>query len=189
MIIPIAFRLANFHPTARSVDPLLVDSLFSVWTQTELNYNLISATIPGLRPFAKSMNTQFGGIGEGETSHGYNRSHEAGSKKGRYRGTFQMSNLEGSAHSRTDNRDNSHAQPSSAHNFTGKPQAYNYSVWGPGDTSALNVHDSLSGTKDSAPMTLQPGKDHGDATSVSSNNSQQMIIKKEVTYEIESHAL
>ena len=115
MIIAIAFRLANFHPMARAVDPTLVDSLFSVWTQAELNYSLASATIPGLRPFAKTMNTQFGAIGERESTRSYGYSMDGSNRIPSY----QMSNLKGSML-----RESSHEEvdtaPESNPNFTGK---------------------------------------------------------------------
>lgn len=62
MIIPIVFRLATFDSSARNSDFFLAEDLFIVWTQTELNYSIISATIPTLRIFATTLNTQFGGL-------------------------------------------------------------------------------------------------------------------------------
>ena len=47
-----------------------------VWTQTQLNYSIISATIPTLRIFATTLNTQFGGLTAVERADYNSDSHE-----------------------------------------------------------------------------------------------------------------
>ena len=43
------------------MDPTLAEDLFIVWSQTELTYSLVSATIPSLRPFLRDLTTFYGG--------------------------------------------------------------------------------------------------------------------------------
>lgn len=70
IVIPIAFRLATYDENGLSEDPSLREALFIVWTQTELNYSIISATIPSLLHFMRNLNTTFGGLKDhGSTSH------------------------------------------------------------------------------------------------------------------------
>lgn len=66
IIIIIGFRLATFHQGGLSTNPSLRETLFIVWTQTELCYSIISAAIPSLLQFMRSLNTHFGGLTDGE---------------------------------------------------------------------------------------------------------------------------
>ena len=66
ILIAIAFRLATFDEAGLTINPSLRETLFTVWTQTELNYSIISATIPSLLQFMKDLNTHFGGVTEQE---------------------------------------------------------------------------------------------------------------------------
>lgn len=68
IIIPIAFRIATYDKTGVSDDPSLRQALFVVWTQTELNYSIICATIPSLLQFMRNLNTTFGGLKEQRTT-------------------------------------------------------------------------------------------------------------------------
>ena len=66
IIIAIGFRLGTFDKAGLTTDPSLRETLFIVWTQTELNYSLISASIPTLLQFMRNLNTHFGGVTEQE---------------------------------------------------------------------------------------------------------------------------
>lgn len=48
-------------------------TLFNVWTQTELNYSIICATIPSLLHFMKNLNTTFGAVKDPNASGGSRR--------------------------------------------------------------------------------------------------------------------
>ncbi|KAJ9608559.1 hypothetical protein H2200_007547 [Cladophialophora chaetospira] len=183
MIIPIAFRLAKFHPTGRSVDPFLVDSLFSVFTQVEMNYSLVSATIVALRPFATNMNTRFGGLGEGETSYGYGRSNEDNSKFGPLKDAIQMSTMAGPAHKKIVNQEHHDDAAFTSANVNGESPDYNLGLRASSTNTLSNVDSGQSATKGSAYIAHHTGKDLGDTISVSTNNSQQLIIKKKVSEE------
>lgn len=56
-----ALHLAKYSKTGQSTDPTLLQSEFIVWTSTELNYSIISATFPILRPLVSNFNTSWGG--------------------------------------------------------------------------------------------------------------------------------
>lgn len=68
MVIAIAFQIHTFDQSGWTTDPLLFEAPFIAWSQSEMNYSLISATIPSFQSFLKNMNTQFGGIGPNEKS-------------------------------------------------------------------------------------------------------------------------
>ncbi|KAF2165943.1 hypothetical protein M409DRAFT_55306 [Zasmidium cellare ATCC 36951] len=62
LLIPIvALRLANYSKNGQHNDPTFLESEFVVWTSTELNYSIISATFPILRPLVNNFNTSWGG--------------------------------------------------------------------------------------------------------------------------------
>ena len=180
MIIPIVFRLSNFHESGRSSNMMLREDLFAVWTQTELSYSLVSGTIPSLRSFVNNLNTQFGGIGEGETSFGYGYSKNSSGQ--RSNSNYQMLDLKSTNRSNSQKDDQPVKQPP---NFTGKPNAYTYDIWAP--STGVEASGSNVNAKNGTPKLGQPRERNvnGDATSVGSNDSQQLIIRKEMTYEVE----
>ncbi|KAK5674398.1 hypothetical protein LTS10_012786 [Elasticomyces elasticus] len=55
MIVIVALRLASFNQRGFATDPTLYQAEFISWTSTELNYSLISATIPIIRPFVNNL--------------------------------------------------------------------------------------------------------------------------------------
>ncbi|RMZ84558.1 hypothetical protein DV737_g1208, partial [Chaetothyriales sp. CBS 132003] len=71
MLVPIAFRLSNSDSSAWVKDPLLLQAPYYIWTQTELVYSVVSATIPTLRPLIRNLNTQFGGLSTSESGNSY----------------------------------------------------------------------------------------------------------------------
>jgi hypothetical protein len=121
MIIAPTFRIATFDPTGWATDPTIREDLFIVWTQTELGYSIISATIPILRPFMHNLNSHFGGMGKTSNGYGYGYGYEHSSNRG-----YQLSNLKSADKSRSMNE----ADPMKS---TGAldPQArdYNYEIW------------------------------------------------------------
>lgn len=63
-LIPIvALHLAKYSEAGQHEDPTLDESVFIVWTSTELSYSIISATFPILRPLVNNFNTSWGGGG------------------------------------------------------------------------------------------------------------------------------
>jgi hypothetical protein len=68
IIVIIAFRLHTFHHSGYTTDFTFLETLYIVLTQTQLNYSLISATIPNLRPIINNLNTHYGAMGESTLS-------------------------------------------------------------------------------------------------------------------------
>jgi len=180
LILPIIFRLSTFRETKRNTDFFLSEDLFVVWTQTELNYALISATIPMLRPFANNLNTQFGGLGEGESAYAYG-SHSKSSNKDKTlisatevqisksrSSTSQIEDIKANATTRT-----GPAFSENQHYYRCEIQATEP------DTGSASI--LAQGTPDTGNIT-------GDARSVASNESQQhLMIRKDITYKVEHH--
>ncbi len=162
LIIAIGFRIGTFDATGRAADPTLQDDLFIVWTQTELNYSLISATIPTIQSFVNNLNTQFGGIGTSGSGRGYGSGYGLETGPGNY----QLSNLKS-----VDKSEGREAFVPSQQG-TGVNAEPKYGIWVAGNAPKGN-HVPAKRTKGG-----------GDATSVDSNDSRQMIIQKDVTWEV-----
>jgi hypothetical protein len=59
----VGFRLHTFDQEGYTTNPFLLEAPFIAWTQSQITYSLISATIPTFQNFLKNLNTGFGGIG------------------------------------------------------------------------------------------------------------------------------
>jgi hypothetical protein len=169
MIIATAFRIATFDQTGWTTNPTIREDLFIVWTQTELDYSIISATIPILRPFMQNLNSQFGGMGK--TSNGYGYGYEHSSHRG-----YQLSNMKSADKSRSGNE----VEPGkSTGALDPQPHDYNYEIWAntqnQGELPAERKTERRNPSKDEA---------NGDTTSVDSNDSQRLIIRKDVTFQV-----
>lgn len=184
MIVWIGFRLGSLTDTSRlASDPTLYESIFICWTQTELNYSLMAATIPILRPLVNNLATHYGG-GHGASSDGYgtgtgggsyNRTTGARSRQGARQSlaanAIKMSTLRSITRSKT--REPSEDDEILSSSVEGGVK--NGSSWPLASTSA-NVYPGTRG---------EGGKrQNGDASSVGSNDSQKMIIRKDVQWEI-----
>lgn len=91
IIVIIAFRLHTFHHSGYTTDFTFLETLYIVLTQTQMNYSLISATIPNLRPIINNLNTHYGAMGESTfTGSNYN-SNSNGSNSGDRTTTGQRS--------------------------------------------------------------------------------------------------
>ena len=64
LLMIIAFRLQTFPKDGLTANPTLRLVHFIVWTQTELNWSIVSATIPSLRPFLQGFSTYTGALSE-----------------------------------------------------------------------------------------------------------------------------
>ena len=167
MIIPIAFRVATFDERGWNTDPMFHEDLFIVWTQAELSYSVIAATIPTLRPMMNNLNTHFGGLGNGSGGYGYGyRRNETDD--------YQMSNMGTVNNSKI--RDQ-HSVKKAVTTLEGRDAAYTHDVWAP--STGAEVNSSQIGGK------RNKGKQvGGDATSVKSNDSRQMFIRKDMSFHI-----
>jgi hypothetical protein len=64
IIAIIALRLHTFNPTGLTTNFTFLETMYITLTQTQVNYSLISATIPNLRPIINNLNTHYGAMGE-----------------------------------------------------------------------------------------------------------------------------
>ena len=125
-----------------------------MWTQTELSYSIMAATIPSLRPFIKTLSTNYGtspanGYGYGYGSgYGSGNNGTNGTNGTMQSGEYQMSNLRPKC----------------------KGDEYKYRIW-----SAKNGGGTV-GEPGAANKT--------DAASLGSSDSQRMIIKKDFVWEV-----
>ena len=155
-MIAITYRLKTFDSEGLTTNPLLLQDKFIVWTQAELFYSIIAATIPSLRPFIKALSTYYGtttgtGYGTGYGS-GYGAGYSNVSDANLQSGSFQMSTL----------------RPK------GKGEEYKYRVWSNKNCGSVGDRGI---DQDKVPTTA-------DAVSVGSSDSQLMIIKKSFAWEV-----
>jgi hypothetical protein len=141
LIITIGFRLSTFSSVGLTTNPTFLQAEFIVWTQTELCYSIIAATIPSIRPLMRVLATNYGAnVAEGTESSGVrsrtNYSAYLGSSN-----DIELPTL----------------RPK------GKGDDYNYRVWVP---KTLKIQST------------------GDGGSLTSNDSQKMIIKQDVEWEV-----
>jgi len=170
VIVTTAFRIATFDSSGWTTNPTIREDLFIVWTQAELNYSIISATIPILRPFMQNLNSQFGGMGT--TSSGYGYGYENGSNRG-----YQLSDMQSAGKSKVRNE----VDPTkSTGGLDPQPHDYNYEIWSNNESQAQVPPE----TKTEQHRTHSKDETNGDATSVDSNDSQRLIIRKDVTFQV-----
>lgn len=155
-----------------------------VWTQTELNYSIISATIPTLRIFATTLNTQFGGLTETERAD-YGESYAKNSSQDRDR---SRPSQELTANQADASGARKESGASSISRFSTRQARYSYNV------SSLN---RIEEPQEKRKFSLQRGQAKKDeekeeeVTPVSDprsglgGDSMELMIRKEVTYDVE----
>ena len=154
----IAFRLSSFDTYGLSEDPTFRESRFITWTSAELHYSLVAATIPILRPFMSNLSTNYG-AGQGP---------------------------EGSAYGQgsTNSYGHSVSRPRDTHASTHGIQME--SMIGRSETdkqfprSCANKSQHDARTSYSYNTTRDP-----DTGSTASNESQRMIIRKDMTWQVD----
>lgn len=161
MIVIVALRLDAFDRDGLHEDPTIRESQFITWTSTELHYSLVSATIPILRSFMSNLSTNYGaGQGPRRSSYGQGTS-----------GSHSRSALRS-----RDNRASSHVFE--LRSIAGKaikpPQHLDFEKVNcfPNTVGSSRAYSS-SDTKDT------------DAGSTGSNESQKMIIRKDITWQVQ----
>lgn len=60
LIALIGLRLSSFHQPTATLDFSLGNDLYLIYTEAQINYSIISATIPIIRPFINSLSTHYG---------------------------------------------------------------------------------------------------------------------------------
>ena len=157
VIVPIAFHLYYISDSVGSNDPTLRATFMVVSKQAEISYAIIAASIPCLRPFILATVTHYGAPAEGPRAQSGSTSKLSNIKKLSSRLIKTTSNVKTQDDVNTD------------------PKVY----------YATETHIPLNGI-DSSPMhTSVLGGRPQDAASVGSNDSAQMIIRKDVQYIVE----
>ncbi|KAI9639963.1 hypothetical protein NHQ30_011632 [Ciborinia camelliae] len=171
MIIAIAYRLINFNANGMMKNPTFLEDKFIVWTQTELNYSVISAIIPSLRPFVKNLSTYYGQELGGRSGYTLEDSKN-----------YQLSNL-----SSIRNHENNHQlEGGRIGEEVVDPDDYKFRVWAtqgglPG--AKRNITTAGGTSKLLRKSSLDDGMD-GDGLSVGSSDSQRMIIQKDTSWTV-----
>lgn len=163
-IVAIGMRLSTFNANGFSTNPFLLEAQFICWTQSELNWSLIAATIPSFQSFLKNLNTGFGGLGL-ETSYGYGSGrYGTGANRATIKNTannsFQMASMRSNIDNTIDEKR---------------------------DEEAIGTAHSHSNTQHSLPgigPVLQRNNSGQDpeTRSIGSNESRRMMIRKDVTW-------
>ncbi|TEY61421.1 hypothetical protein BOTCAL_0169g00260 [Botryotinia calthae] len=165
MIIAISYRLATFDVDGLTTNPMFLEDEFIVWTQSEMNYSVIAAIIPSLRPFVKNLSTYYGQELGGRSGYTLEDSEN-----------YQLSNLS-SAY-----RNESHHRESRIREDV-DPDDYKFRVWandtGRGARKGKNPGEGCSKSWNKA---VEEGTD---GVSVGSSDSQRMIIKKDTTWTVQ----
>lgn len=160
MIVIVVLRLNAFDDNGLSQDPTLRESRFMTWTSAELHYSLISATMPILRSFMSNLSTNYGaGQGPGGSSYGQ-------ASSGSYGNSVLRSQ---DAHI-------------SSPGFELKPiskRLARFSQTLESTTEELPFHPA-NNLRVCKPSNVK----NADASSTGSNDSQRMIIWKDVTWEV-----
>jgi hypothetical protein len=156
IIIPIAFRLATYDTAGLTVDPTFREVLYVVWTQVELHFSIITATIPVLRPVVNNLNTSYSSLGPVVPP-----ASSAGSSSG-----YKLSTLKPALSVAA----NSNASHSSNRVTWERPNAS-------AESSAFASHSTKT---TNAEQRTEP-----DTDSIESHSSEQMIIRKQVSWRVE----
>lgn len=165
MIIAIAYRLATFNVDGLTTNPMFLEDEFIVWTQSEMNYSIIAAIIPSLRPFVKNLSTYYGQELGGRSGYTLEDSEN-----------YQLSNL-GSAY-----RNESHHRESRIREDV-DPDDYKFRVWA--NDTGRGAKKGKNPGEGSSKLWNKAGEEGTDGVSVGSSDSQRMIIKKDTTWTVQ----
>ncbi|KAK3705641.1 hypothetical protein LTR37_013249 [Vermiconidia calcicola] len=161
LVIIIAIRLLNFPANTLTRDPTLRLDLFVVWSQTQMFWSIISAIIPSLRPFLRGLSTYTEDLG-GSTTDPHSQRYAKPSE-------YELSNLRSTA-----SNSNHHQSQSQSH-------------WKGGGDSSKDFLDTIIGNTGQHSTSVgraQRRADGNDQQSLDSNDSQNMIIQKDVQFTV-----
>lgn len=162
IIAVITARLTSFDKTGFFTDPTLHEAVFVCWTQAEMNLSIIAATIPIAHKFLSSLVTNYGGAG------GRNLSERTNLKSPKTNEAAGMASIESAETATTTKKsENSHNE---TYMHRGEDRRYSYGING-GRNRPAPTEDQITNISD--------------ATSVKSTESRKMIIRKDVTYQVD----
>lgn len=162
LIVTIALRMVTFSKSGLTTNFTLAEASYIVWTETQINYSLISATIPILRPFINTLSTNYGIGAATEYS-------ASASGNATVSNAYMMSSLRSDR--RKSRQDSIARGQEPGRTFKAETNAFAYS----GKAGEASTGDSrLSSRIDK------------DAESRASNESQRMIIRKDVEWDVQT---
>ncbi|KAL2007716.1 hypothetical protein VTN00DRAFT_7698 [Thermoascus crustaceus] len=187
-----SLRLYYLRQTIHSHDPTLIGVPMSIWTQVELNFSLIACTIFCLRPFIVAVSTNYGTAGDSTLESSARRSRKSttsGSRSAGRSGTggsFALRSLKRSL--KKDINVLSSSSSTAVERDRGQAgcnplkEGVELGTIPQGPTSPIT-------TTVTAAVEAEPGtRRHGDCrSSVGSNDSTKLIIKKDVQYSVQYH--
>lgn len=208
IIVLIGLRLYFFDPVNLTGNFTFHETLYITFTQTQVNYSLISATIPNLRPIINNLNTHYGAMGESTLSGSYNSrstsnpqasrnatNSNSQSRSRRRSSIFAIGPLKRLASKSRDSAQSSAKNPGGSSGSRSQgcdgmleletvPSIGTQAV----ETgSSVRVHAGNRGwPREAEEGTLPPRSRGGDASSAVSGESQRMIIRKEVDIHVDS---
>jgi hypothetical protein len=147
------------------VDPSLELAAFVVWTQAELYWSIISATVPSMRPFLRGLSTTETAVFE----HSTDPAARSGYELTKIRSGSRFSRIAAKVSSST--RHSQHVQPKEAIEMHPMPEKSEYLHKG--------RISQLGSRLSPMPKTERGSIDSG------SNESQRMIIRKDISWTVE----
>jgi hypothetical protein len=163
MIVVVVIRMSSFDRSGFATDPTLLESRFIAWTSVELNFSIVSATIPMLRSFVTNLSTHFGaGQAAGGLGYGQGSSQDKSHVSSRRQSRPVMDSMPGIELRSIDHKvpDVPFVPSLSANNIKNCQAGFSR---GPSDSNAKD-------------------EDRG---SIGSDNSRKMIIRKDFTWRVE----
>ncbi|KAF2160582.1 hypothetical protein M409DRAFT_28968 [Zasmidium cellare ATCC 36951] len=169
LIAVIAARLSSFDKAGFFTDPTLHEAVFVCWTQAEMNLSIIAATIPIAHKFLLSLVTNYGGAG------GRNMSESKYRTSPRHpNSSIRMESLKSTLVSGTSTDTNNTLKSDNDQIETcihqGDDHRYSYDI---------------DGGRSRPPPTEDGITNISDAMSVKSTGSRKMMIRKDVTYQVD----
>ncbi|KAL2000343.1 hypothetical protein VTN02DRAFT_3231 [Thermoascus thermophilus] len=181
-----SLRLYYLRQTIHSPDPTLVGIPMSIWTQIELNFSLIACTIYCLRPFMVAVSTNYGTAGDPTLDSSAGRSRKNTTSSFRSAGRSGMRSLKRSLKKEisvlTSSTTTTTPVERDRAGFNRLREGVELATIPQGPTSPIT-------TTITAAVGAEPGtRRQGDRrSSVGSDDSTKMIIKKDVRYSVQYH--
>lgn len=164
LVVAIAFRIVTFNQIGITTNPFLTQAPFIAWTQAQLSYSLVSATVPTFQNFLKTLHTGFGGIGAGG-HYGYGYGYPSRGPTGQnVSEAYQLSKVDPSTN------------PSTIH------EEEHDDEFSPQSQPVANHHRSELSEEIS--VNPRPSDAAADATSIGSDRSERLMIRKNVQWTV-----
>ena len=176
LIVFTAMRIVRWDQAALTTNFTLDEDMYIVWTQIQIYYSLVSATIPSLRPFINNLSTHYGVGLTPNDQMTYGSSSLSANRSGRRYGTsksIQLSNMS-SSHRRRLEEESAIRKETRDPTFAGSNETH---VYAKGNNGGL-LHSGPS-------QIASRGAKSTDEASVGSNDSQRMIIRKDTQWVVE----